>query len=280
MNLSRTLSLLIILLFPFNANAETNNPDNTGTLELGLGLGYVTLPDYPGSKHVQNWLLPLPYINYQSPHISLTRDALAWQLNHPGPWDISLSMSGLPPTHRKHTQAVSNIDTKLDATIEIGPSLIYAITPQWQAEFAVRQVVATDLAHWQNTGWRLNPKIAYAWPQTDATDQGPQWEVTLASLWNSESYNNYFYQVEAPATPAYAASSGYGGSYFSVKYRQREKKWLWESYLKLQTLNGTSFNDSPLLETKTAVTFGVAAVWIGYQKQFSIPEHWGDLVRQ
>ena len=260
------ISLSLLSTTAFSYGAETNNARHEDELQLGIGPAFVLLPDYPGSKHTKAWPVPLPYLNYQGRHFSLNREEIAWNFNSQGAWHGSVSINGLPPVERKHTKNVSNIDQTRDTTLEIGPSLIYDFNSRWQAQVAVRQVIGTDLARWQLVGWRFNPKIAYAWPSTETPDQGTQWEFTFSSLWNSAAYNDYFYQVSAPATPIYDATSGYGGSYLSVKYRYREKAWLWSAYLRAQTLDQATFADSPLVETKTAVTFGVAAIWIGYQK--------------
>jgi len=184
-------------------------------------------------------------------------------------WQMVFNFSGTPPVTQSE-DSVRNSMPELDGSLEIGAALQWQNQwqkPRWRWLLPVRRALAGDLSRLYSIGYRLNPKVERFWywenhgPDASATQR---LGLTIGSYWNSRQFNQYYYGVETafaqPARNAYDADQGYGGSYTSLSYRYAEKNWFVGSYAQWHVLNGSSFDQSPLLAQRHGVTVGVVFV--------------------
>ena len=79
-------------------------------------------------------------------------------------------------------------------------------------------------------------------------------------------YHNYFYGVApdfaTPQRPAYNAASGYAGSQLLGAASKRFRSFWVGGFVRLDTLAGAVFEDSPLIRQNETFAAGFAIAWI------------------
>ncbi len=93
----------------------------------------------------------------------------------------------------------------------------------------------------------------------------PAW-VAFGPLFADASYHDYFYgvapQYASAARPAYDGHGGYSGSRLTlITGKTFDQFWL-SAFVRLDTLKGAAFADSPLVERRSYHIVGVALTWI------------------
>jgi hypothetical protein len=170
----------------------------------------------------------------------------------------------------------------LDATLEIGPSLMYLLyltrneKTRWEINLPVRSVFATDLTYMQQKGWLFYPHLSFIRQQPP---HGRRWhfELMLGPLFATQEYHQYFFGVDTKdmtaERPQYHASSGYSGTRFLMNYRRYlSEKWIFRTFLQYENLNNATFDDSPLLTEKTTLGGGIMVTWLFSQSDIMV-EH-------
>lgn len=237
--------------------------------QLGAGVAYSQLPDYPGASQRQHYLLPFPYFTYRSDKIMLNRSEALGQLFANGNFTLNLSLAAALPVNSDDNAARQDMPDLLWLT-EIGPTADYQLfqseTSRLQLRLPVRKAIATDIQHWQDAGWRVEPQLR--WQQTLVTNV--YWTSQLAVNWSNKRYHQYLYGV-APVyataeRPQYDASSGYAGWRWSNGVTWQRKRWWLGTFIRYDNLQGASFEHSPLLQREHNVSFGVALAWIFKQQ--------------
>ena len=64
------------------------------------------------------------------------------------------------------------------------------------------------------------------------------------------------------ARPRYDAPGGYAGSQFTAAVSKRFEHYWVGAFLRYDRLGGASFEESPLVQRKNAVSAGVALTWV------------------
>jgi len=101
-------------------------------------------------------------------------------------------------------------------------------------------------------------------------EHGP-WRLGLQAgpVWGSQRLHAYYYDVDVaqavPGRPAYQSSGGFGGTrgLLSLSRKSRDQ-WL-GMFLRLDSVAGAVFNDSPLVRQQLSVACGIAWSWIGWR---------------
>jgi MipA family protein len=250
------------------AQADTISSDSV-RYEIGIGGAYSKLADYPGSAISQHYLLPFPYIRYQSDKLKLDRNEALGQLFQAGNWSLNVSLAAALPVNSDDNAWRQGMPDLLWIT-EVGPTLDYVLfkadTDKLTFRIPLRKAIATDLQHWQSTGWRFEPH--FRWQQQVASQL--QFTSQLAALWSTAQYHQYLYGVAAQyATadrPAYQAAGGFSGWRLSGGLSWRSRNWWLGGFVRYDNLQQAQFNDSPLVQRQHSVSYGVAFAWIFKQQ--------------
>ncbi|HEX5793480.1 MAG TPA: MipA/OmpV family protein [Rheinheimera sp.] len=237
--------------------------------QLGAGIAYSQLPDYPGSAQRQHYLLPFPYFTYRSDKIKLNRSEALGQLFASGNLTLNLSLAAALPVNSDDNTARQDMPDLLWLT-EVGPTADYQLLQnqhsRLQLRLPVRKAIATDIRHWHDAGWRIEPQLRWQQRLTGEV----QWTSQLAVNWSDKRYHQYLYGVAPPyATaerPEYTAHSGYAGWRWSNGLSWQHKRWWLGAFIRYDNLQGVSFADSPLLQRQHNASFGVALAWIFKQQ--------------
>jgi len=244
--------------------------------EVGMGVAAINFPDYRGSSHQQNYLLPLPYFIYRGEVLKVTREGLQGLLYQTDKISLNLSLDGAVPVKSENgsRQGMPN----LDMIFEIGPSLKIKLaetaTQTWKltGHLPIRAAYATDLSHLNYTGWLVNPQL-----NLDYVPQ-PQWKMGMAIgiLYANRDYHNYYYGV-APeyatsSRAAYVAERGYSGSRAALAVSWKVKQLRVGAFVRYDDLHQAEFEHSPLVEQSYTWMAGIGIAWVFSQSPYTV-EH-------
>lgn len=269
MSVGRTLVVLAVAAaaLPAPAGAEQRP-----LWELGLGVTGLYLPDYRGANQGRGYVFPLPYAAYRGEFFRVDREGIRSIFLDTDRVQLDVSVFGTPPVDSSKNQARQGMPD-LDATLEVGPVLEITLARDRRIDYnyrlrlrlPARAVFPTDITHWSYAGWVFYPHLAL--------DLRPEfldgrWNVGLSAgpLYATQKYNAYFYtvapQFATPDRPAYQAPGGYSGWVgFASISRRFDKIWV-GAYVRYDTLNGATFEASPLVKRDYAVSAGIGIAWV------------------
>lgn len=233
-------------------------------IELGVGVFTLSYPDYLGSKSTQLLTAPFPHIRYRGEFLTIDEDGINGKLFGVNGLRLDLSVSGSLPANSEDSKAREGMPD-LDFTGEIGPNLVYNMYEHGVAllefEFPVRAVLSTDLSSIRYRGIVSTPQLKYSLNYSKI-----EWTLRSGAMFGNKRYHNYFYGVTeeyvTPTRAQYNANSGYSGwrNRIGMTY---QKGSLWGgAFFSHFSLNNAVFEDSPLVETKSAVYMGLSMAYI------------------
>lgn len=247
--------------------------------EAGLGLGTFTVPDYRGSNERRGYALPFPYVVYRGDYLKVDREGLRARLFDDERFDIELSAAAtfaLRASENKARQGMSELRT----IGEIGPEFVYRIVDGKTSPVGIDFRLATRAAFSIGggrigyEGWTALPSLRFLAGNVAGT--GFDGLFSIGALYGSRGYNAYYYGVDqqyvTPDRAAYEAKGGYGGlQMIAGTSRRLGDVWI-GAYLRYDSLNGASFENSPLVKTRSYVTAGIAVAYVfGKSEQRVMP---------
>lgn len=237
--------------------------------EAGLGLTALSLPDYRGADKSRGYLLPLPYLVYRGPHVSVDRGGLKAELLDQGRLELDFSVNFSVPVRSDGNPARAGMPN-LRPALEIGPQLLADLWNSADGRRSLQLQLPLRFAFALSTGTRDAGFIFHPRLSLDVRDfaGNPGWYagVIAGPLFATARQHDYFYTVTpqyATATrPAYEAGGGYSGMQVTMALSKRfARHWL-GAFLRADWVGGAAFADSPLVQQKTTVAAGVAFTWI------------------
>lgn len=236
--------------------------------ELGVGATTLSLPYYRGSADTKSYTLPFPYLIYRGERLNVDRDGMRGWLYRGDDLILDLSLAaGVPVPSEQDGPRMGMPD--LDPSVEFGPSLEYRLWHSADRRYnawlrlPLRGAFSFggSLAH---QGWVLAPYFEVS--RHDFGRSGWINSLAIGPLYGDAAYHDYFYGVPAAyATaerPAYQGHSGYGGSRLTLMSGKTFNQLWLTAFLRLDTLDGAVFANSPLVETRNYHIAGVAVTWI------------------
>jgi len=252
--------------------------DQVPLWEAGAGVAAIDFPHYRGSNERKSYLLPIPYVIYRGDFLKIDRARVRGQLFHSDLAELDISLNGsVPVKNNGARQGMPN----LDPTFEIGPSLNFMLyqpeSQQAKVEFRlpVRAVIATDFSYWRSVGWIFQPLLNL---DVQNVFGQPGWNLgtAIGPIYTNRRYNQYFYGIETQYAlanrPVYNTPGGYAGSQYVIALTKRFPAFWASGFLKLDTLRGAAFEDSPLVKTRQYATFGFAIAWIFAESPAKVEE--------
>ncbi|SNS20358.1 Outer membrane scaffolding protein for murein synthesis, MipA/OmpV family [Noviherbaspirillum humi] len=274
MNAGRTRSpRRMLAAFAFTAGAlaasSASLAEQLPLWELGVGASVFSAPDYRGSDVSHTYALPFPYLIYRGEHLKADRNGIRTQLLESGRYELDISLNFAPGGRSRDNPARQGMPD-LKPIAEIGPTINALL---WESadrgmRLALRAPVRagfTVQSPPKSIGWVFAPNL-----QLQMSDPLGQrgWKVGMSAgpIFNSRRVNEHFYSVspeQATAVrPAYAAAGGYGGSQFTTTLSKRFPRYWVGAFLRYDALAGAAFEDSPLVQRRSAVTAGLAMAWV------------------
>lgn len=262
---SQVILCVAALTLPLAPAAQA---DQVPFWEIGAGVAAIDFPHYRGSSERKSYLLPIPYVIYRGDFLKIDRARVRGQFFHSDQIELDVSVNGSVPV--KNNGARHGM-SDLDPTFEIGPSLEFMLyrtesnQAQVELRLPVRAVIGTDFSRLHSVGWIFQPLLNL--DVQNVFDQ-PGWNLgtAIGPIYTDRRYNQYFYGIDAqyalPDRPAYTAHGGYAGSQYVVALTKRYPAFWASGFVKLDTLHGAAFEDSPLVKTTHYATVGFAIAWI------------------
>lgn len=232
--------------------------------EIGLGAGGLSLPDYRGSDHRVEYLLPVPYLRYAGKRLRIDEEGARGLLfaTPRARFDVSLA-AGLPVNADENPARAGMPD--LDPTIEFGPSLQLRLSPPdstpgaWWLKIPARAVLSVDGVDADQQGLVLAPYLEYI---TRHNASRSKISVSIGPTYADGDWHDYYYRVDpvyaTPLRPAYETSGGYSGSRVTLTWSRRHNAWWYGAFMRYDNLSGAVFEESPLVKDRDFLAFGVA----------------------
>lgn len=238
--------------------------------EWGAGFLAFRGGHYRGSDQTKDWFIPLPYFTYTSPYLEAEPSFVrgTFYKNDWMAFKLSL-LAGL--NVESETNRARQGMPSLDYTFEAGPMLIFNL---WKSEdkkyvfsFEVpfRMVHTTDFTYVRPVGFF---GIPYLNLRTAPLEYFMDWsfELSLAGMWGSKKYHNHFYGVSpiyaTPSRPVYDAEDGFSGTQVTLILNKRYKDFVFVPFFRFDDLQGTAFEDSPLVKKRRYTIGGLAFFWL------------------
>ena len=247
--------------------------DDLPLWELGVGIGALRLPHYRGASQAHYWVLPVPYVVYRGEILRADRDGARALLFDSDRLDIDLSLSASAPTRSRGNQARQGMPD-LAASVELGPNLNLTLDRGngWQLDLRLPVRAALTLeSNPKPLGWLATPNL-----NLDLT-RGP-WNLGMQAgpVFGTRRYHGYFYDVTAAQVTAtraaYQAPGGLAGWQGTVALSRRfEAQWA-GLFVRLDSVAGARFEDSPLVRRRSNVAWGLAWSWSLMQSERRVPE--------
>ena len=241
---------------------------NASELDLGMGIGDMYYPDYLGSDHANNMVIPFPFIDYHSKNLDIDKDGIKQELFSIDGLSARVSMNGSLPVIS--SGARKGMDD-LDPAGEIGPALVYKFYEQngltLKLDIPIRVVVSSDWESVDYRGYKTDPRIAI-----DYDIDGYLLQFQTGGVWADSRYNNYIYSVDSDdvieGRAEYKAKAGYLGYKTSFGISKKYEKIWTGAFIRHYSLGGAVSNDSPLTRENHAIYGGLFIAYL-FDKKFS-----------
>ncbi len=271
---TKALAVVVVVLLSTTKVMAAEAPPEP-KIEAGIGIAAISYPDWRGAKHRNTSVLPLPYVLYRGERLRLARDGLRIRLLDSDRASLSLAAAFSLAGDAKDNPARAGMEELLN-TFQAGPVLNVSLNAnpdadwRWDFRLPVLAVVATNFRRFDEAGFTAFPslRLRHEWAR-DA------WQyragANLGIELGSERHHDYFYQVrpsEATGTrPAFDARAGYGGTVLSGYLAAQRGPWGFAAYARVDSLAGTAFDDSPLLQQNHSNSVGVGLSYRFYQSR-------------
>jgi len=258
--MKQLLTSLVLLLFVPAVIADSHELPR---LELGASIGVLDIPNYRGSKNSRTLVFPLPYIKYRGDRVKVDEGVQGIFFDSKD-LVVSISGNGTLPVGADNPERVGM--NKLDATLEIGPSLDYRLTQgqaQWWIELPLRMAFTLN-SKFEHIGQVFQPSLAWRKPARRLYE----WKLRAAfgPIFATGKFHNYYYRVnndEVLATrAAYNADGGFSGVRGTFSYSRRFGALWLGGFVRYDNLSKSAIEDSPLVSNNSAWMTGIAVGWV------------------
>lgn len=245
-------------------------------LELGGGVFMADIPHYLGADQSEQYILPVPYIRYQSDELDVDRNSFTGYLWQADNLHLDISAGVSLAVDSKDNRAREGMDD-LDWVFELGPSLNYYFlgSPRTATQFYLglftRKAMATDFSSVTNVGWRYGPSIYFETPLIARDEYELSTSIRANANFADDRYLNYYYGIaqvnSSEVRSEFSSSSGYSGADLSVGLNLDSKKYWLGGFIKYHHLADSKQQHSPLVKQNSNVSFGFGAAWKFYTQQ-------------
>jgi outer membrane scaffolding protein for murein synthesis (MipA/OmpV family) len=236
-------------------------------LELGIGVASLVYPDYIGSKSYQTLPLVFPYIEYYTPYLSIDKNGINQKLFKNKNIKLDISVSGSLPSNSEDNKLRKGMDD-LNFTFELGPKLSYMFYDKKKIkiffDLATRAVFETNLKMLDTQGFVATSEFRIE------IDPIKDLEITIRSgaRFADAKFHDYYYGVDRKfvtnTRDYYKASGGYSGYKNKIGATYKHNSWWYGAYVSYYNIKGSVYENSPLIETKSACFGGFSLAYIFY----------------
>ncbi|MBF0312720.1 MAG: MipA/OmpV family protein [Oligoflexia bacterium] len=241
--------------------------------ELGIGFFALRLNHYRGSNQYANHLWPLPFFIYRGEKVHAKNSMIMGNLYEKNDFKMGISMMASLRVSSTENQARQGMPS-LDPTIELGPEFEWTLLRRsgghntFSFVIPIREAIAVEFFRAKGVGQFTVPYLSFAARPSENTF-GFFTETTLAVMFASQGYHDYFYGVP-PAyarsdRPAYRGKAGYSGMHASWFLSRKLGRFYLYAFARHDRLEGAAFEDSPLVKQKHYWVTGGGIIWYFFQ---------------
>lgn len=260
--------ILIIYLLMICILQESSAKE--GHLDLGAGPLTVVGNHYRGSDQAKIWIFPIPYFSYKSNRLEAEPSFIRGILFYNRWFSFKLSLVPGLNVESKKNRAREGMPS-LDYTLEAGPMAIFHLWENQERTFELtfecpfRESFATDLSYIKPVGFITVPYFNFIFKP-----RSPGWtfdaEFSIGPMFADQKYHDRFYSVapqfQTSDRKAYQARGGYSGLQSAIVFNKRVSRIGILSFLRWDYLNGSAFEDSPLMKQKNYYIGGLGLFWM------------------
>jgi outer membrane protein len=242
---------------------------------FGLGAFHVSVPHYPGANEKRSYTLPLPYFKIEKEHYKLDRNQFEGFVEVVDNHYLTLSLSGAIAVDSDKNKARNGMKD-LGWIGEVGPSYqVYAWGDPHADDYMfvspfVRKAYAVNSSKIDDIGIVYGGQIELGKTLYEDGADSLTLSSRLTTLWASESYHDYFYQITpsyvTPSRAFYDATSGYLSTSVSVGLSYETKKLWLGGFIRYADFSQSANQQSPLHLSDDNVSFGFGGAWKFYSK--------------
>lgn len=262
---------LLLLLFFLSSVSYAQGKSK---IELGVISGGQYLADYRGSKETQARALIAPFFIYRGDVFKVDRDGLRGEVFQSRRIELNVSAEAALSGGNEDNERRQGMPV-LDSALEFGPSLNVNLSgvdfrEGWSLRLPVRSVFTVGGHGFEYIGYVFNPKFTYVNPNLFDS-----WRASfnIGASYGSNKYHDYYYRVERIFETAermsYEADNGYSGTYVKAGISRRKNDFWYGISLRYDNLNGATFEDSPLVETRDYFSVTVGFGWFLWKSKAS-----------
>jgi MipA family protein len=261
--------LAVALLMLGHLAAGTLHAEEKPLWEFGMGAGGLSFPDYRGSDRTQFYPVPVPYFVYRGKFLKADRDGLRGVFFDHRQVELNLSINATIPVDSDDSSARRGMPD-LKPSVEIGPSLNVHLWRSADEHVKVDLVLPlraplTIESSPQSLGLLFEPRVGLS-VQDLAGHDGLKFGIGAGLSYADEKFHEHYYSVAprfATSTrAAYDADAGYSGAHVLTSVSRRFPRYWVGAYLRYDMLAGTTFEDSPLMQTNHSLAGGIAFAWM------------------
>lgn len=237
--------------------------------ELGIGTAAMQLPYYRGSETGRSYLLPFPYLIYRGDFLNVDDGEVRGLLYQSDSVVLDLSMAGGVPVPSDQNGPRQGMPD-LSPSVEFGPSLALRLWDDkphkdlklW-LHLPLRAAYSVDGRDSAHQGWIFAPNLEFS---RETYVSKLKYSLSIGPMFADDAYHDYFYGVSpayaTPTRPTYQGRSGYNGSRITLLTQKQIDNFSLAGFIRLDSLNGATFTDSPLVQTHRYYIVGFAVSWI------------------
>lgn len=238
--------------------------------EAGAGMATLSLPDYRGSDQRRSYALPFPYFVYRGERLLVDRQGMRAKLFDSDRLHLDASFTGNFALRSDDNRARAGM-SPLHPIIEAGPELVYTLVQApgsggttVDLRLATRAAFAIGGGRVSHQGFTASPYLRLHNRSLFGT--GFDWSASAGLLYGSARYHAYLYSVDPEfatlARPAFSAPGGYAGTTAQMGAGRRFGDFWVGGFVRHDSLNGASFEASPLVRSRSYATAGIAVSWV------------------
>ncbi len=257
------MKILLSLVMALSVSSATA-ADALPRFELGAGLSMVNTQDYRGARSTSSYIIPIPYIKYRGERLRVDEGAKGILVETP---NLELSLSGNFSFSVDDDIPEREGMDKLDAIVEIGPSLNYRFfelsRSDWWLDLPLR-LAYTANSDFDSIGYVFQPRLSWRKPSTRLGDA--KLRFNFGPIYASEANHEYFYSVSpsevTPERGQYDADGGFSGIRVEFTYSRRIAQYWLGGFLRYDNLRNAEIEDSPLVFEKESWIAGIGLAWV------------------
>lgn len=231
--------------------------------EIGVGFGALHQPYYIGVKQQRSFAFPVPVPVYRGSFLKSDDEGVRAEVIESERVALDISMDfnfAIDSDDIDLRQGMEDIDN----VFQIGPSveikLDRPVDNRWLLTFPLRAQVQFKFDQVRSAGYTFSPTL-YRYFDLQYRDVKWTANMSLAIQFMSEGASAVFYGVKQRYATSerqpYESEGGYAGYRLQTVLRSRNDQRLWVFFARYDNIDGASFVDSPLVETRHGYSLGV-----------------------